>query len=317
MIFPSSTPSPHMIAAPTLGSDLAGFVAARQSDMQANLLEHGALLFRGFGVNSLDDFQGFLAALGLPPMEYVYRSTPRSQVAKDVFTATEYPRQQEIPLHNENAYQRDWPLQLSFYCEAPATGGGQTSIADMRRVTSAIGEETLDAFARRGVRYTRHFRDHVDLSWSNVFQTDTREGVTDFCSRNGLREEWLADGTLRTSQECQGVARHPTTGEVFFFNQAHLFHPSSLGKAAAEALVQMFGADRLPRYASFGDGDDIPDKMLADVRTAFETNAVNVEWRRGDVLLLDNMRMAHGRRSFEGPRRVLTSLLNSHAAATA
>ncbi|WP_281425855.1 TauD/TfdA family dioxygenase [Polymorphospora rubra] len=35
---------------------------------------------------------------------------------------------------------------------------------------------------------------------------------------------------------------------------------------------------------------------------------MNVTWRAGDLLLIDNVLTAHGRRSFEGTRRVLVAM---------
>ena len=107
------------------------------------LLEHGALLLRGFGINDVARFESVVAGLSRCPLDYMYRSTPRTSVGKNVFTATEFPPPLEIPLHNENAYQRDWPLKLAFCCIEAAATGGQTSIADMRTVHSREAFESL------------------------------------------------------------------------------------------------------------------------------------------------------------------------------
>ena len=185
----------------------------------------------------------------------------------------------------------------------------------MRRVTSRIGAALVEKFARLQVRYVRHYRPYVDLPWQIVFQTEDRSEVAEFCSRHDIAHEWLDEETLRTVQRCQGVARHPVTNETVFFNQAHLFHPSSLGAASAAGLLELFGADRLPRSACFGDGSEITDEELAVVRAAFEREVIVFSWQKGDVLLLDNMRFAHGRRPFTGNRKVLAGLCRSHSPA--
>jgi alpha-ketoglutarate-dependent taurine dioxygenase len=183
----------------------------------------------------------------------------------------------------------------------------------MQRITAAIPPEILENFAQRGVKYIRHYRPYVDLSWQDVFQTNDREELARFCDANDIQYEWLDRETLRTEQVCQGVADHPVTGETVFFNQAHLFHVSSLEPKAAQEMIGFFGRDRLPRDAKFGDGTEIAANDLEKVRKAFASAAVDIDWHEADVALLDNMQFAHGRRAFSGERRVLAALLNSYA----
>jgi alpha-ketoglutarate-dependent taurine dioxygenase len=271
------------------------------------------VLFRGFQVREPADHQVVVDVLGAKAINYTYRSTPRTQVYRDILTATEYPPQLEIPLHCENAYQRTWPSWVSLCCLVPATGGGgQTPIADLRTVTAAIQPEILDRFAQRGVKYIRHYHPRVDLPWENVFQTKDRDEVARFCREHDIHHEWLDRRILRTEQVCQGVADHPITGETVFFNQAHLFHRSSVGPKAAQDMLDLFGADRLPRDAKFGDGGEIGIGDLETVRAAFNSAANDLHWQQGDVVIIDNMRFAHGRRAYHGTRRVLAALLNPY-----
>jgi alpha-ketoglutarate-dependent taurine dioxygenase len=302
----------HVVHAKGGGQSLPELVRDQSDRFAALILEHGGILFRGFPVREAADHQALIDAIGAKPMDYTYRSTPRTRVAGAVFTATEYPSQVEIPLHCENAYQRTWPMWLSLCCVKPAAGGGATPIADMRKVTAAIPPEIVDRFARRRVKYIRHYHSHVDLPWQTVFGTSDREELAKFCRANDIHHEWLDRETLRTEQVCQGVADHPAKGTTVFFNQAHLFHVSSLGSDGAAEMISFFGRDRLPRDARFGDGTDIGAEDLAAVRTAFASAAVDLQWQAGDVVILDNMQVAHGRRTFVGERRVLAALLNPH-----
>jgi alpha-ketoglutarate-dependent taurine dioxygenase len=102
--------------------------------------------------------------------------------------------------------------------------------------------------------------------------------------------------------------QHPASGERFFFNQAHLFHLSALG-GAASAMLRQFGANRLPRHAFFGDGGEIAAADLEAVRLAFKAEALAFPWQAGDVVLVDNLQAAHGRRPFRGQRKVIVSLM--------
>jgi alpha-ketoglutarate-dependent taurine dioxygenase len=290
--------------------NLASLAQTNVSAIEERLLEYGALLFRGFQVQEVSDFAQFVGVVSRDRVDYTYRSTPRTPVGERIFTATEYPATQEIPLHNENAYQREWPLKIAFCCLTPAASGGETPLAHMSRVSAQLGNELLDKFERRRVRYIRHYHSFVDLPWETVFQTRDRAEVARFCARHEIAHEWLDGEILRTVQVCQGVAYHPETRQRIFFNQAHLFHVSSLGQTQAKAMMGTFGALRLPRHACYGDGQEISAEELLAIRSAFAKAQFQFSWQSGDVLLLDNMQYAHGRCPYKGTRRVVAALMD-------
>jgi len=167
------------------------------------------------------------------------------------------------------------------------------------------------------VEYVRHYHVGIDLPWQDVFQTQDKEDLHSYCDANNIAVEWLDDKLLRTVSRAQGAVRQPISAERIFFNQAHLFHASSLGKENMEALMELFGADRLPRHARFGDGSEIGDDELTLVNDAFRAHTHTFTWQAGDVLWVDNLQYAHGRKSFKGPRSVFASLMEpSHPVQT-
>jgi alpha-ketoglutarate-dependent taurine dioxygenase len=294
-------------------TSLPEFVASNLEFLTSSLLRHGAILFRGFEVDDAQKFATFVAATGGRSTYYRFGSTPRKLVTGQIYTSTEYPAQREIPLHSENAYHTVWPRRLAFCCLVPAASGGETPIADLQDVSRSIGVQLLERLESAQVQYVRHFHEGIDLSWREVFQTADRDELARICAANGIRHEWLgpAGQPLRTVQVCQGVIRHPLTAERLFFNQAHLFHATSLGAAVAATMREALGPDRLPRHARYGDGSEIADEDIARIHEAFRANSLAVTWRRGDVLWIDNTQVAHGRRPFQGPRTVLAALLDS------
>ena len=120
--------------------------------------------------------------------------------------------------------------------------------------------------------------------------------------------EWIDDDRLRTRQVCQAIAEHPRTKERVWFNQAHLFHISSLHSEARECLLAQFGEANLPRNAYYGDGSPIEDSILDEIRGVYAEVETAYPWRESDILMLDNMLVAHGRRPFGGPRKVLVGM---------
>jgi alpha-ketoglutarate-dependent taurine dioxygenase len=271
------------------------------------LRTHGAILFRGFNTNSVEEFEHFLRVLVGDLLEYSYRSTPRSEVSGRIYTSTEYPAHQSIPLHNEMSYTREWPMMLGFFCMEVASEGGETPIADSRRVFNLIAPAIRETFIRKGVMYARNYGEALDLSWQNVFQTNDRAEVEAYCRKTGIEFEWRDDDVLRTAQVCQAVANHPQTGESVWFNQAHLFHISSLESHVRDSLMSLADGEP-PRNAYYGDGTPINESDLEEIRDAYAKEAVVFAWQKQDILLLDNMLAAHGRRPFRGSRKIVVGM---------
>jgi alpha-ketoglutarate-dependent taurine dioxygenase len=289
-------------------SEVTVWVASHREMIEEELCSSGAILLRGFNISTESDFKDAVAVLCGEPLSYSYRSTPRTDVAPGIYTATEYPAGLSIPLHNENAYQRDWPLLLFFFCVYPAERGGQTPLADTLKVTNRIDAGVRETFLRKQVKYIRNYSSGIDLPWQTVFQTESVAEVEEYCRSHDITCEWTPDGALRTTQVCHAFAEDPRTGANVWFNQAHLFHPSSLDLRTREALLARFDEKDLPRNATYGDGSPIEAEALANIKQAFDRETVTFDWEAGDLLILNNMRVSHGRTPFSGKRRVLTAM---------
>jgi alpha-ketoglutarate-dependent taurine dioxygenase len=284
-------------------------------DVDAALASRGAVLFRGFAVATADDFERFARAITPVLVDYKFGSTPRSRIQGQVYTSTEYPAHQRIPMHNEQSYTTEWPLKIWFYCLRPATEGGATPLADSRAVYQRIPRRIRDAFEARKVMYVRNYGGGLDVPWQQVFGTADRGEVERYCQGAGISCEWKADGELCTRQICQASAVHPRTGDVVWFNQAHLFHLSSLEPSTREALLEAVAASELPRNAYFGDGSPIDDGALDEIREVYGQLSGDAAWRAGDVVLADNMLVAHGRAPYQGPRAILVAMAEPYRGA--
>lgn len=290
--------------------NLPVWAAKHQVSVQRALLKHGGLLFRDTNIKTAAEFERFISAISGALLPYDYRSTPRRQVEGMIYTSTEYPADQAIPLHNEMSYSRAWPMKIYFYCTHPATHGGETPLANSRKIFRRIAPEITEQFISRKVMYVRNYGERVDLSWRDVFQTNDKAAVESYCRRAGIEAEW-SSGTLHTRQICPAVADHPYTGETVWFNQAHLFHVSNLPPSIQESLVSIC-PDGLPRNAFYGDGAPIENSVLEEIRAAYLRETVTFRWQAGDILLLDNMLTAHGRFPFTGPREVLVGMAEAY-----
>ncbi|MFL5542843.1 MAG: TauD/TfdA family dioxygenase [Longimicrobiaceae bacterium] len=298
------------------GVKLIDWAAENRETVDRALAEYGAVLFRGFEVGGLEPFSRLIHVVGGTPEEYTYRSTPRTGLGGGVYTSTEYPADKSIPFHNENSYTGAWPLKLFFYCEVPSAEGGATPICDSARVYGRIPAELRERFAAKKVMYVRNYGEGVDLPWQEVFQTDDRAKVEAFCTSHGIELEWKGEDRLRTRQVCQAVARHPKNGKMLWFNQAHLFHVTALDPEVGEALLEALGEENLPRNTFYGDGTRIDPADLEVIRRAYDQEEVAFPWQKEDVLLLDNMAVAHARHPYKGERKIRVGMTEPFDAAS-
>ena len=75
-----------------------------------------------------------------------------------------------------------------------------------------------------------------------------------------------------------------------------------------EYLMDVYGADGLPFNTCFGNGDPIDADVVHVINDVYEAHTVRERWQAGDLLVVDNIRTAHGREPFEGPREVVVAL---------
>lgn len=282
--------------------------------LKEKLLIHGAVLIRNFGINTVLRFDEFLKLFKESVLlDYVGGNSPRTKLSKGIYTSTEYPPERFISLHNELSYSDQWPDHLFFCCETPPNEKGNTIIADSRKVLQRLSPEVIDMFEKKKVKYIRNLHGGNGIfgpSWQDTFETQDRDEVTEICKNRNVEFEWKNDGSLRTTEIGPGVVIHPVTKEKAWFNQADQFHPSNHSPQYYEALVEMCDGrlEDLPTHACFGDGSDIPDEALDNVRKSFNALSIYFPWQEGDVLIIDNVLMAHGRAPYSGPRKILVAM---------
>jgi alpha-ketoglutarate-dependent taurine dioxygenase len=295
------------------GVDLLTLAREHREALLATLARAGAILFRGFGDAGVSWMQDFAAACSRRTvLEYTERSSPRTALGRGIYTSTEYPAREEIRLHNENSYAAVWPERLCFFCHTPAETGGETTLADTRRVLQAIAPAVRARFEEAGVLYARTFSAELGVDWRTAFAATSREEAERQCAARGYEWQWLADGRLRTRRRGPAVVRHPRSGERSWFNHAAFFHVSSLAREVGDALRALFPEDELPSNTYYGDGASIGDETIAELHAVYRRHTVPVRWQAGDALLVDNVVCAHGRSPFTGPRQVLVAMCDAN-----
>jgi pimeloyl-ACP methyl ester carboxylesterase/alpha-ketoglutarate-dependent taurine dioxygenase len=333
-----------LVVEPAAGADrsedaLVGFVAGRRAELEDRLTRHGAILLRGFDVDGARGFERVARAFE-PVLQNDYLGTsPRNALTDYVFSASELPPYYPIPQHCEMSFVAHPPRRLFFSCLVPSAGaGGETPLADFRRVLADLPAEVRARFEAKGVRNVRNYAgpggsgrfDRLDRwklkRWDEMFGTTDPAAVARACAANGFDLTWKNDGRLRLVNVQPAVKKHPVTGEPVWFNHTQVFHLSAVpaeyrriatrqGQLRYDGLARVADAmlamkrrrvsdDDQAMHATFGDGTPIPDADMDAVRDAIWKNMVFFNWRKGDVLVIDNDAVAHGRMPYTGERVV-------------
>lgn len=303
-------------------------LAGEREHVQRLLLTHGAVLFRGFGVSHADLLQQFCDGLGAKRMDYPRGTSPRTEVGSQVYTSTEVPANLPLPIHTEMSYTSVFPRALAFCCVIAPQKGGETPLADMQQVLARLPADIVSEFEDKGILYHQYcpsgHNNNRFKTWQDMFATEDPSVAERKCAVQGVNIEWLKDGTAKLTNFGTAIRAHPVTGERTWFNQAHVFHPTMsaefryIGRPWMAMLVRQYEfllenyPTLLPPYpygCSFGDGSVIPRAYILAIRQAIWDETVSFRWQPGDVLLVDNLRVGHGRFPFKGPRRILAALI--------
>lgn len=293
--------------------DLISWAESHRDLIQSLLLRHGGLLFRNFRITSPSEFQQFITAVSGEPLPYKEQTSPRNRVHGNIYTSTEYPPEHVIFLHNENSYSSTWPLKIMFFCVTTPQEGGETPIADVRRVFARIPKTVRDRFVQDGWLLVRNFGTGYGLPWQTAFQTEDKEQVNQHCIANGIQTEWISEDRLRTRQRRSAIRVHRVTGETVWFNHATFFHISTLAPEIRASLQAELAEEDLPYNTYYGDGSPIEPGVLDILRDAYHQETVKFPWQQNDLLLLDNMLVAHGRSAFSGPRRIIVGMAEPYS----
>ncbi|GJL56923.1 MAG: hypothetical protein NPIRA02_40550 [Nitrospirales bacterium] len=299
---------PLLVQPSVKGIKLLAWVQQNREWIQTKVLHYGALLFRDFSIAGVTEFQQCVKAVSGGALEYRFRASPRTEVGKHVYTATNYPADQSIFPHNEHAFSPIFPLHLYFFCDIPAQEGGETPIGDTRQLLRRIAPEVREQFLKKKIMYVRNYGDGFGLPWQTVFQTKDKAEVEAYCRRVGIDVEWKGGSRLRTRQVGPAIMRHPRTEEYVWFNHGTFFHVSTLEATIREALLKEFSEEDLPQNTYYGDGNPIESHVLEHLRAIYQQAMVEFPWQQGDVVFLDNMLALHARKPFVGNRRILVAM---------
>jgi alpha-ketoglutarate-dependent taurine dioxygenase len=301
---------PPMLQAEATG-DPPSWAAEHREALRAVVIEHGSVLVRGLGLRDAAEVGAVFRRLATGLMTEREAFASRRTYSAGVYSSSMWPQNQLMCMHHELSYTLAFPGLMLFACLRAPTHGGATTVADSPTVLDALPAELIERFEREGWLLARSYNDEIGASFAEAFGTEDRRAVESYCRANAIEFEWQPDGGLRTRQRRSAVVRHPVTGQRCWFNQIAFLNEWTLAPEVREYLVDVYGADGLPFNTRFGNGDPIGEDVVQLLNQVYGANTVREPWQAGDLMLVDNVRTAHSREPFEGPREVLVAMADA------
>jgi alpha-ketoglutarate-dependent taurine dioxygenase len=301
---------PPMLRADADG-DASGWAAKHRDALRAVVTEHGSVLVRGLGLRDAAEIGAVFRRLANGLMTEKEAFAPRRTYSGGVYSSSKWPPNLPMCMHHELSYTLEFPGLMLFACLSAPTDGGATAVADSLTVLDALPTELTERFEQEGWLLTRNYNDEIGMSFAEAFGTEDRGAVESYCRTNAIEFEWQPDACLRTRQRRSAVVRHPVTGQRCWFNQVAFLNEWTMDPEVREYLVDVYGADALPFNTRFGNGDPIGEDVVRLLNKVYEANTAREPWQAGDLMLVDNIRAAHSREPFEGPREVLVAMADA------
>lgn len=287
---------------------LASWVRQQSSWIREQLMTYGAMLIRGLPLDTPNDFEDFVDGAGFPRMPYIGGAAVRSPVTQGrVLTSNESPSSEAIPFHHEMAQVPTPPAYIFFYCDLPPESGGETSVLHSNRVYQLFVESNSEFAAKieeMGVRYIRIMpavddsSSAIGRSWRSTFDCETPEQAELKMTALGTTWHWLENGDLYTeTATVPAIRMDPRTGQKTFFNSM-----------VAAYTGWQDTRNEATQSVCCGDGSPVNGEALLRLSKAMDYESVNIQWKRGDILLIDNGLVLHSRRPYKGARRILATL---------
>ncbi|MFE0453175.1 TauD/TfdA family dioxygenase [Streptomyces sp. NPDC058914] len=298
---------PPLLRAEAAG-DPAGWAAEHRAALRGTVAEHGSVLVRGLGLRDAAGTGAVFQRLAGHLMAETESFAPRRSHGDGVYSSTKWPPNQQMCMHHELSYTLEFPGLMLFACLVAPAEGGATALADSAAVLDALPAGLVERFEREGWLLTRNYNDEIGASFAEAFGTEDRGAVESYCRAHAIDVEWQPDGGLRTRQRRSAVVRHPVSGRRCWFNQIAFLNEWTLAPEVREYLVDVYGADGLPFNTRYGDGDPVGEDVVQLINEVYQAHTVREPWQAGDLLIVDNVRTAHSREPFEGPREVLVAL---------
>lgn len=242
---------------------------------------HGLLFFKGFKAD-VETFTKFSNELSSNFMDYTGGVLNRRVINNNSTVLTVSDNKNEIKLHGEMYYQKNIPLMLWFFCAQPASKDGATIVCDGKQFFNELSDSLKELFSQKKLKYRGHLNKDA---WMKRYKTDDLTVVEEICKSNDTHLQINEDESIDVYYICPAI------------------YPSRNGKDMVFINSLLPGMVVAPEGISFDDDSEIDNEIMSELNDIAERITVEINWQKGDVLMVDNTRIMHGRKAFEDDKR--------------
>ncbi len=248
----------------------------------SELARRGCIVFRGFDVD-LGSFSDFVTAHSSRVTLDPARAFHGGKVAQKVDAGVD-----SMGLHIENGNSPFRPDLTWFFCEQAAREGSQTTICDGYRVWEKASALAREHFEGKDIVYHRRVE---EAKWK-TFVFHNMNGKVAMEDIDAAQLLALVNDEKSTSIELNADK------SIYYTYRTQAVHPTLFDTRLAWAN-SIFGPSynyEAPRI-SYADGRDLHPEALEEMRALTAELTEDINWQDGDVALVDNTRVMHGRRA--------------------
>ncbi|MEH2334028.1 TauD/TfdA family dioxygenase [Nostoc sp.] len=242
---------------------------------------NGILLFRGFDVDT-GIFKEFTNLLSIDFINYAGGAFSRRVINGDETLLSVNDFKSEIKLHGEMYYQQNIPLMLWFFCANPPLEDGETTVCDGRHFFNEISSSTKELFRKNKLKFTVRISKE---DWQKKYQTNNLNTLEEMCQKNN---------THLTVNDDQSILLEYIFSAII---------PSRCGKYQVFINSLLPTKQLSPKILKFEDDSEIPEEVVSELNEIAEKITTEISWQKGDILMIDNTRILHGRRAFADDQR--------------
>ncbi|NES02875.1 MAG: TauD/TfdA family dioxygenase [Okeania sp. SIO2F4] len=242
---------------------------------------YGFLLFRGFETN-VNTFAEFSNSLSKDFMDYTGGVINRRIINEDGTILTVNDFKDEMELHGEMYYINKPPQIVWFFCANPPLKDGETTVCDGQQFFHELSSSTKDLLSRKKLKISGNFKKEY---WQKKYKTNDVNVVKEICNSQGKEVQVNEDESIYFKFICSAIHNSRTEQDDVFIN----------------SLLRLKKVN--PKSVCFDDDSEITDEIMSELNEIAEKITIEINWQKGDILMIDNTRIMHGRRAFSDDRR--------------
>ena len=343
---------------------LQTFLADHSAELLKDISDYGAVLLRGFEVNSDSDFEeSILKIKGYRGISEAFMSEEGrihpNHLNYVLYTNAVYKTGGTLYLggfHSENYYSPDVPSYINFCCMNPSSLGGETGLINMEKIYQLLGNDLKKRLESKSFFVSKWMVTEVAKRYHLSVET-----IEKICSDFDLPIVGKGNNKCILMYK-PSVFLHPVTkqktlqinlfevlglneelrkcfvkdyqGSAWFWHRfvwrlpRSVFHVIELVyvmlasffyspkdslailKAKIHVLMASHGKNKLPPFNNERVGSCFNDRDIKELAKLMRENYSSFLWKKGDILLIDNKKVAHAGMPGSGPRLIRALICN-------